>query len=117
MLADYADVVVRHDVWVCEADGAIAAVLVLIPEVGVLLIDNIAVDPALQARGHGRRLMACAEDEARRQGMSALRLYTNEKMTENIAFYTRLGYRETGREVLRERFVVHMRKDLATMRR
>jgi hypothetical protein len=58
--------------------------------------------------------MAFAESEALRQGFSSLRLYTNEKMTENIAFYGRVGYRETGREILRERYVVHMRKDVST---
>jgi ribosomal protein S18 acetylase RimI-like enzyme len=113
MLADYPDVIRRHEVWAAEADGAIIAVLVLIPENDVLLIDNIAVDPARQAAGLGRRLMAFAESEAQRQGFAALRLYTNEKMTENIAFYTRLGYRETGRDVLRGLYVVHMRKDLS----
>ncbi len=116
MLADYLEVVAQHDVWVCEADGAVAAVLVLIPEDEVLLIENIAVDPALQARGLGRHLMAFAEAQARRRGFAALRLYTNEKMTENLAFYIRLGYRETGRNVFRERFIVDMRKDLATSR-
>ena len=114
MLADYPDVIRRHQVWTVEEDGALAAVLVLIPEEDVLLIDNIAVDLSYQGSGLGRSLMAFAESEALRQGFHSLRLYTNEKMTENIAFYGRLGYRETGRDILRERYVVHMRKDLGT---
>lgn len=116
MLADYPDVVRRHQVWVAEESGAIVAALVLIPEADTLLLDNIAVDPAHQGGGLGRRLMAFAESEASRQGYASVRLYTNEKMTENIAFYARLGYRETGREVLRERHVVHMRKEFAAAR-
>jgi N-acetylglutamate synthase-like GNAT family acetyltransferase len=112
MVEDYPDVIRRHQVWVVEEDGALAAVLVLIPEDDMLLIDNIAVEPSYQGSGLGRRLMAFAESEALRQGFSSLRLYTNEKMTENIAFYSRLGYRETGREILRERYVVHMRKHI-----
>ena len=113
MLADYRDVIHRHKVWVAEEDKAPVAVLVLVPEEDMLLIDNIAVDPSYQGKGFGRRLMAFAESEALRQGYVSVRLYTNEKMTENIALYTRLGYRETGREILRERHVVHMRKDLS----
>jgi ribosomal protein S18 acetylase RimI-like enzyme len=113
MLADYPDSIRRHDVWVVESEGAIVAALVLIPETDILLIENIAVDPTHQQGGLGRRLMAFAESEALRQGYAAIRLYTNEKMTENIAFYGRLGYRETGREVRREFHVVHMRKDLS----
>lgn len=113
MLDDYPSVIGQHEVWVGEEGGTMVAVLVLIHEKDTLLIDNIAVDPSYQGRGLGRRLMAFAESEARRQGLSSLRLITNEKMTENIALYGRLGYRETGREVLRERYVVHMRKDLS----
>jgi ribosomal protein S18 acetylase RimI-like enzyme len=56
--------------------------------------------------------MTFAESEAQRLGYASIRLYTNEKMTENIAIYGRLGYRETGREVLRGLHVVHMRKQL-----
>ena len=113
MLDDYPDVIRQHDVWITEEGGTMVAVLVLIPEKDILLIDNIAVDPSYQGRGLGRRLMAFGESEARRQGLSSLRLITNEKMTENIAFYARLGYRENGREIIRERYVVHMRKDLS----
>lgn len=113
MLDDYPDVIRQHEVWVSEKDDAIVAALVLILEKDTLLLDNVAVDPSYQSRGLGRRLMSFAESEARRQGYSSIRLITNEKMTENIAFYGRLGYRETEREILRERYIVHMRKDLA----
>jgi len=42
-------------------------------------------------------LLAFAETSAREAGISTLRLYTNAAMTENLAFYPRLGYTETGR--------------------
>jgi len=112
MLADYPDSIRRHQIWVVEADGAIVAALVLIPEADTLLIENIAVDPTHQGGGLGRQLMAFAESEAERQGFASIRLYTNEKMTENIVLYGRLGYRETGREIFRGLHVVHMRKKL-----
>jgi len=62
-----------------------------------MLLDNIAVRPDRQGHGLGRRLIAFAETEARRRGFTELRLYTHERMTENIALYTRLGFIETGR--------------------
>ena len=74
-----------------------AAIIVLLPEPDHLLLDNIAVRPDRQGQGLGRRLIAFAEEQARRLGHSEVRLYTHEKMTENIALYTRLGFVETGR--------------------
>jgi len=114
MTADYDKAVATHQMWVVEDGGVLVAALELIPEKDVLLIENIAVDPARQGTGLGKRLLAFAEDEARRQGYPALRLYTNEKMTENIAIYTRCGYRKTGRKSRRGFNVVFMRKRLAT---
>jgi len=98
MLDDYARLIDEGSVSVLEApDGAIAALIVLLPRPDHLLLDNIAVRPDHQGRGLGRRLVAFAESEARRLGYGELRLYTHERMTENIALYTRLGFRETGR--------------------
>jgi ribosomal protein S18 acetylase RimI-like enzyme len=97
MDADYAALIAAGLVTVAERDGALAGLLVLIPMDDHLLVENVAVDPAAQRSGLGRRLMAHAEGEARERGLPALRLYTNEKMVENLAWYPRLGYRETER--------------------
>ena len=97
MTADYSAAVQSGQAWVAEADGAIAGLLVLVEYPGYLLIENIAVQPSAQRRGIGSRLLELAEDEARAQGLSEIRLYTNEGMTENLAFYPRHGYRETRR--------------------
>jgi ribosomal protein S18 acetylase RimI-like enzyme len=58
-----------------------------------LLIVNIAVAPNHQGRGHGRALMAHAEEVARTLNLSEMRLYTNALFAENIQLYSRLGYR------------------------
>jgi GNAT superfamily N-acetyltransferase len=84
--------------------------IVLVPEDGVLLVDNVAVHPDLHGTGLGGRLLAFAETRARELGLPRLRLITNERMTGNIARYRRLGYHETGRETLKGRSVVHMAK-------
>ena len=97
MLDDYGRLIGEGVVSLLEADGAIAGLIVLLPKSDHLLLDNIAVHPDRQGRGLGRRLIAFAESEARRRGFVELRLYTHATMTENIALYTRLGFRQTGR--------------------
>jgi ribosomal protein S18 acetylase RimI-like enzyme len=98
MLDDYARLIADGAVSVFEdTAGTIAAIIVLLAKPDHLLLDNIAVRPDRQGQGLGRQLIAFAEAEARRLGLTELRLYTHETMTENIALYTRLGFAETGR--------------------
>ena len=98
MLDDYGALITEGAVSVLEEPGAaIAAILVLLPKPDHLLLDNIAVRPDRLGQGLGGQLIAFAEAEARRLGFAELRLYTHERMTENIALYTRLGFVETGR--------------------
>ena len=94
---DYAARVRDGRVFVAEAGGGAVGILVLIPHADHLLVENVAVDPAQQGRGIGRALLAFAEQRADELGLAELRLYTHVKMTENQAFYRRLGYRETER--------------------
>lgn len=94
---DYAALIRQHAVWVAEDEAGIAGLIVLLPEDDHLLLDNVAVAPARHGQGIGRLLIAFAETEASRRGYTELRLYTHEKMTENIALYSRTGWTETGR--------------------
>ncbi len=96
MLDDYRQRVADAQAWVLEDEGGPAGVLILEDGDGGLLLDNLAVSPAAQGRGYGRALIAFAEQEARRRGHAAIRLYTNALMTENLALYGRLGFRRTG---------------------
>ncbi|NUW30416.1 GNAT family N-acetyltransferase [Nonomuraea sp. SMC257] len=110
MDADYPALVEAGHVHVTDA---VEGLIVLLPEDGALLIENVAVRPELHGRGIGRGLLAFAEDEARRLGLPAVRLYTNIRMTSNIALYTSLGYVETGRMSIEDRTAVVMRKELS----
>ncbi|NUP64030.1 MAG: GNAT family N-acetyltransferase [Nonomuraea sp.] len=110
MDADYAALIAAGRVHV--TDG-LEGLIVLVPEDGVLLVDNVAVRPELHGKGIGRGLLAYAEQEAARLGLPALRLYTNVRMTPNIALYASLGYVETGRQGIDGRSAVLMRKELS----
>jgi GNAT superfamily N-acetyltransferase len=48
--------------------------------------------PSYRGKGLGRSLLEFAEGEARRAGFDSIYLYTHEKMTENLAIYSRIGY-------------------------
>lgn len=109
LIADYAELIAAGQVWVLDP---VEGLIVLVAEDDVLLVENVAVGPAAQGRGLGGRLLAFAEEQARSLGLSAVRLYVNEKMTSNIALYKHVGYAETGRAILNGRAVVHLRKRL-----
>ena len=113
MLDDYARVIADHRVFILDGPAGLAGILVLIDQDGGLLLANVAVHPDHQGRGLGRRLVAFAEDEARRLGYGALDLYTHESMTENIALYGTLGYQETDRRVVSGYARIYMRKRLS----
>jgi GNAT superfamily N-acetyltransferase len=98
MLDNYAALIAEGAVSVFQdTGGEIAAIVVLLSKPDHLLLDNVVVRPGRQGQGLGRRLIDFADSEARRLGYHELRLYTHEKMTENIALYRRVGFVETGR--------------------
>ncbi len=95
--ADYARQVSDGPAWAAVQDGQVVGFVILIAQPGYLLLENVAVLPAAQGRGVGAWLLALAEEHARGLGLGEVRLYTNEAMTENIAYYTRHGYAEIRR--------------------
>lgn len=65
---------------------------------GVAYLGMFAVDPALQAGGIGRRMIAAAEDWAMRAfGAHTMRMTVISTRAELIAWYIRRGYVDTGR--------------------
>ncbi|MFG1929569.1 GNAT family N-acetyltransferase [Mycobacterium sp. NPDC048908] len=99
MTADYAAALERSRVWVLDSDDAVVGALVTEDRADHLLLEMIAVAPGAQGRGYGKVLLDRAEHDAAELGLAEVRLYTNEAMTENLTFYPRHGYRETGRGV------------------
>jgi ribosomal protein S18 acetylase RimI-like enzyme len=112
MTDDYAQVIANQRVTVAESHGTIVGVIVLNVDDEGFLIDNVAVDPSLRGQGLGKALLEFAEAEARRAGFDSIYLYTHEKMTENLALYSRIGYVEYDRRLQGEFSLVYMRKHL-----
>ena len=97
MLDDYAGRIAAGEVEVVDGPGGLDAILVLVPKEGHLLLDNVAVANAARGKGLGGALIDHAEARARALGLSEVRLYTHELMTENQAIYRKRGYVETHR--------------------
>jgi ribosomal protein S18 acetylase RimI-like enzyme len=97
MLDDYGRRIADGQTWVIEDAGRIVGVVVLEETQAGFVLDNVAVLPGCQGRGHGRALVEFAEAEARRRGYDAIHLYTHALMAENIALYHRIGFIETHR--------------------
>ncbi len=94
---DYAPRIRAGEVWLLEESGAPAGLIVLEDDIESLLIFSVAVAPERQGAGLGRRLLSFAEEQARERGCASLTLYTNARMTRNIALYRAFGFEETGR--------------------
>jgi ribosomal protein S18 acetylase RimI-like enzyme len=112
MLEDYAALIRAGEVWVLADGGEVLGVLVIRPAEDHLFVGNVAVAPGHQGRGLGRELVAFAEERAKGAGLAEIRLYTNEKMWENLAVYGKLGFEETGRRLDGGHQRVFMRKRL-----
>ncbi len=112
MTADYEAAVARHRFDLLYAEGQLAALIETVREPDHLLVENVAVAPAFQGRGFGRRLMDHAETLARSMGVDEVRLYTNQRFAENVALYHRLGYRIDREEDVGVGVAVHMSKRL-----
>ena len=112
MLVHYEDAIREHEIWVLDAGGALVGIIELEPRPDHLWIENVAVSPRWQGRGFGRQLLQHAEAEARVRGLDELGLLTNERYLDNIAMYTRYGYRETDRVPHKGTDLVYFRKKL-----
>ena len=112
MTADYDAALRNHIIDLLHLQGDVVALVEMIPAADHLLVENVAVLPAHQGQGHGRRLMAHAEAVATALGHRQVRLYTTQRFAENITLYQRLGYEIARQEQLPAGVVVHMQKTL-----
>lgn len=98
MLADYAAQIAAGEIHIAvDAADGLQGFIVFFPKDGHMFLENVAVHPDATGRGVGKSLIRFCEAEAVRLGFRGVHLYTNEKMTENLSIYPRLGYREVDR--------------------
>jgi GNAT superfamily N-acetyltransferase len=81
-------------VFVLELDGAIAGFAAILPRAdGDSELDGLFVEPSMQRRGVGRRLIDHCADEARSKGSSALHVVGNAHAKQ---FYLSCGFTVVG---------------------
>ncbi|KZM49577.1 GNAT family N-acetyltransferase [Labrenzia sp. OB1] len=98
MVADFVEQIGSGQVYIASTDeGDFQGFIVFYAEGDHILLENVAVLPRSAGSGVGKALIAFCEREARNSGKRAVRLYTNEKMEENLSIYLRLGYSEVAR--------------------
>ncbi len=112
MLWDYEAIIASAEVWIVDRERQLVGFIVLRPEPDHVLIENVAVCPAHQHLGIGRRLLAHAELRARTLGAPETKLFTHQSMVENQTLYERQGYREYCRSEELPHQRVHYRKEL-----
>jgi GNAT superfamily N-acetyltransferase len=111
MTVDYAEAVVQHDIQLLHIDGVLAGLVETIRGTD-FVVENLAVSPTFQKRGIGGALLHRAEQAAAAAGYDSALLYTNQRFSENIAFYQRRGYRIESEDQLAEGVLVNLRKPL-----
>jgi len=80
------------------ASGVVGCILVLYPPRSKLArLYSYALAKKFEGQGIGPRLLAAAEDAARRRGREAMRLEVHAHNTRAIARYEKSGYRMFGR--------------------
>lgn len=112
MAADYGAALREHRFDLAYRGGELVGLIETRAEPDHLLVVNVAVAPAQQSGGLGRRLLSHAESLARERDLTTLRLYTNAAFARNISIYHRLGYRVERQETREHGVTVHMTKAL-----
>jgi GNAT superfamily N-acetyltransferase len=114
--ATLAEKAARETVLLALVGGRLAGCVFLADRGSDVYVGKLAVEPGLQGKGIGRRLMDAAEHHARGLGRTALELQARVELTGNQAAFARLGFRETGRTAhdgFDRPTSVTMRKELA----
>src|SRR3984893_3650732 len=93
---DYTPRIQRGEVWILEVDSEAVGVAVLEERADHLLVYSIAVRPEKQRKGYGAALLQFADQRAIAIGVPEIRLYTNQRMEQNLALYRRHGFVEVG---------------------
>lgn len=87
----------REKLLLAYRGGQLAGCLFIADRGDHLYLGKLAVDPALQSQGLGRRFVEAAEALGRAAGKNALELETRVELHGNHAAFARLGFQEVTR--------------------
>ena len=110
MKADQVSAIRDHRVDLLFDGPVLAALIETFERHDDLIIENVAVAPARQKLGYGRRLIQHAEHLAIQASLKWVRLYTNARFEENLRLYASLGYAVERKEALNGGTAIHMIK-------
>ena len=97
MVADFEAQIRQAKVHVMCAGETLCGFAVCYAADDCYFLENIAVSPDCQSCGYGSKLLDYVHTLA--SPFELVRLYTNEKMVENLQWYRKQGYMETTRRV------------------
>lgn len=83
---------------VAERNGEIVGCVLIEEMEGDLYFGRLAVLPSARGLGIARKLIEAVEAEARRRGLTGVRLGVRVVLTDNQRLFNSLGYREISRE-------------------
>tara|TARA_B100000676_G_scaffold311865_1_gene383459 strand:+ start:701 stop:1189 length:489 start_codon:yes stop_codon:yes gene_type:complete len=78
-------------------DGTLLGCVFLKPKGDAFYLGKLAIRPALQGEGIGRRLFEASIEEARARNLPEIELQARVELTENHAAFAAMGFREVGR--------------------
>ncbi|MCR6655071.1 MAG: GNAT family N-acetyltransferase [Opitutus sp.] len=95
----------RGTLFLGEQEGRVVAVAVLTVDGASAELNNLAVDPAHQGRGLGRRMLAHVLAHARATGCTRVEVGTGNSSLRQLEIYQRSGFRIIG--VVRDYFAAY----------
>ncbi len=96
--AEVRDLIRAGQCYVADDDGRVVGCVEVAAKDGRGYFGMLAVSPAIQGRGLGRRLITFAEDTARQAGCAVMDIKVVSVRGDLVKFYESLGYVATGTE-------------------
>lgn len=98
---DYGAEIQNYPTWVAVRNEKILGGLIMTFDQSAAMISNIAVRPEAQGSGIGRALLDLADQQAKENGCTRMRLATHALLTNNVSLYQHLGWDVVERDSVR----------------
>jgi ribosomal protein S18 acetylase RimI-like enzyme len=94
-IAEIGALITRRQMLVCEQEGKLNGAVQVSMTDKAGYFGMLAIDPALQGSGLGRKLLAAAEEHCREAGCMEMTMSTGEERRDLVEWYQRQGYKVT----------------------